>query len=141
FQSFIFQPGFLPAGGSGVGGQAAVGQNPTIGIGFSGRTLSVLPTVSADRKYVTLQLTPNVQVFSTEDKPSALGILQLAKTETTTIRTNAYVPDQGTILLGGLKLAGETEVEAGVPILSKVPVLKRAFTNRSRVKDEQIVLI
>ncbi len=28
-----------------------------------------------------------------------------------------------------------TEVEAGVPVVSKVPILKRAFTNRSRVKD------
>ncbi|HEY2573877.1 MAG TPA: hypothetical protein VGH65_07400, partial [Verrucomicrobiaceae bacterium] len=38
-------------------------------------------------------------------------------------------------------LSGETEKEAGVPILSKVPFLKRLFTNRSLAKDEQILLI
>jgi type II secretory pathway component GspD/PulD (secretin) len=28
-----------------------------------------------------------------------------------------------------------------VPILSKIPFLKRLFTNRSRAKDEQVLLI
>ena len=33
------------------------------------------------------------------------------------------------------------EREAGVPILSKIPFLKRLFTNKSIAKDEQILLI
>ena len=49
--------------------------------------------------------------------------------------------DGGTLLLGGQKLAGEVEIEAGVPMLSQVPVLNRAFTNRTAVKDEQTLLI
>ena len=39
------------------------------------------------------------------------------------------------------ELADETEIEAGVPLLSKIPLLKRAFTNRSTVKNEQSLLI
>ena len=35
----------------------------------------------------------------------------------------------------------EVEKEAGVPILSKIPILGRAFSNRSKVKDTQVLLI
>ena len=60
--------------------------------------------------------------------------------ERTLVRTTSTVPDGGTLLLGGQTLAGEIEREAGVPILSKVPFLKRLFTNRSTAKDEQVLL-
>ena len=53
----------------------------------------------------------------------------------------APVPDGGTLLIGGLKLSGERERDAGVPILSRIPVLKRAFSNTSTVKDDQILLV
>ena len=55
--------------------------------------------------------------------------------ETRSIRTTVSVPDGGTVLLGGMKQVGEVEVEAGVPILSKIPILKRAFSNTTVVKD------
>ena len=42
---------------------------------------------------------------------------------------------------GGETVAGEVEKEAGVPILSKIPFLKRLFTNRSNAKDELVLLI
>jgi len=51
------------------------------------------------------------------------------------------VPDGGTLLLGGQKVTSEVEMEAGVPVLSKVPVLGRLFANRSKVKDHKILLI
>ena len=57
------------------------------------------------------------------------------------MNTTVSVPDGGTLLLGGQTLAGEVEREAGVPVLSKIPFLKRLFTNRSFAKDEQILLI
>ena len=69
------------------------------------------------------------------------GIIQLPEVQTTTIKTSVQVPDGGTVLIGGQKLSGEIEIDAGVPILSKIPVLKRAFSNRTIVKDEQTLLI
>ena len=57
------------------------------------------------------------------------------------IKTTVSVPDGGTLLIGGQKLSAETEIEAGVPILSKIPFLKRAYSSRSFVKDEQTLLI
>ncbi|MHC4581687.1 MAG: hypothetical protein ACYS14_09530, partial [Planctomycetota bacterium] len=35
----------------------------------------------------------------------------------------------------------EVETEAGVPVLSKIPLLGRLFRNRSVVKDSKILLI
>jgi len=38
-------------------------------------------------------------------------------------------------------MTGEYEIEAGVPALSKLPILGRLFSNRSTVKDKSILLI
>ena len=57
------------------------------------------------------------------------------------MQTTVSVPDGGTLLIGGQKLATETEVEAGVPVLSKIPFLKRFYSSRTMVKDEQTLLI
>ena len=47
----------------------------------------------------------------------------------------------GTLLLGGETIAGEAAREQGLPVLSKIPFLKRLFTNTSNAKDEQVALI
>jgi type II secretory pathway component GspD/PulD (secretin) len=138
---YVALPGYLPAPGSGVGGQAAGGRDPTVSMVPRGRTLDVLPTVSADRKYVTLTVRPFVSNATFSIFQGATGPLQLPEQEITTLRTSVNVPDRGWVLLGGLKQAGETEIEAGVPLISKIPILKRAYTNRSRVKDESILFI
>ena len=44
-------------------------------------------------------------------------------------------------MIGGQKIADEVEIEVGVPLLSKIPVINRAFTNRSKVRDERTLLI
>ena len=69
------------------------------------------------------------------------GTIQEPEIQITEVKTTVSVPDGGTLLLGGQTLAGETEKEAGVPMLSKIPFLKRLFTNHSMAKDEQILLI
>ena len=66
---------------------------------------------------------------------------KLPETETSTISTQVTVPDGGTLLLGGTKIAAEVESEAGVPILSKIPVIGRLFRNRSVVRDHRILLV
>lgn len=127
----------------------------------SGVVLSVLATVSPDRKYVYLDLQPqlarlralvpfsisavvqpvtvgNGQVGQTQ---IVNGTLQLPTIDTTVVKTSVSCPDGATLLLGGQTLAGETEREQGVPVLSKIPFLKRLFTNRASSQDEQILLI
>jgi type II secretory pathway component GspD/PulD (secretin) len=73
-----------------------------------------------------------VEVSETYDLPSI---------QTSSVETRVCVPDRGTVLLGGLTMTAESEIEAGVPGLSKIPILGRLFSNRSTVKDKSILLI
>jgi len=120
----------------------------------TGTVLDVEATVSADRRYVTLTVRPQVTLlnnFSTyvvtaagtdaAGNPLGSGFLQQPNVTVQRLETTVSVPDGGTLLLGGQKLAGEVEREQGVPLLSKVPVINRAFTNRGTVRDEQTLLI
>ena len=69
------------------------------------------------------------------------NFFDLPELQNTNLMTRVTVPDQGTVLLGGLTLTAEKELQSGVPVLSKIPVLGRLFSNRSEVKDKQILLI
>ena len=77
------------------------------------------------------------------DVPQILitGFVEVPELEITTVRCTVSVPDKGTLLIGGQRIVGETESEAGVPVLSKIPVLNRLFNNRSIVKEERTLLI
>ncbi len=140
---------------------------PTVSVVETGVLLDVSATVSADRKYVTLTLRPelsnllDIENFTFQQGGSTIpggttaspivvggvtgqaptGTIQVPEIQLTEVKTTVSVPDGGTLLLGGQTLAGEVEKEAGVPVLSKIPFLKRLFTNRSMAKDEQILLI
>lgn len=128
--------------------QGAVAQAPITGVIDAGASLFVRGTVTQDRRYVMMLLAPgltrllDLQVFPFSGGTGALAaFVQLPTLSTQRIQTMVSVPDGGTLLIGGQKLASETEVEAGVPILSKIPILKRAYSARTTVKDEQTLLI
>ncbi len=121
---------------------------PNVDTALTGRSLDVQATVSADRRYVTMTIRTFTRVlgdfrtvFFGGSQTVGSGFLELASQTTQQIRTTVSVPDGGTLLIGGLKLSGERDVDAGVPILSRIPILKRAFSNTSNVKDDQVLLI
>ncbi|MEN0019488.1 MAG: hypothetical protein AAF747_01240, partial [Planctomycetota bacterium] len=60
---------------------------------------------------------------------------------TTRVQTTVTVPDQGTVLLGGQRVVTEAEIETGVPVLSKIPILNRFFTNRIESREESTLMI
>jgi len=126
---------------TGVASQAALA--PMVSQIYAGRRLIVTATVSEARDSVTLQVSPEWSDLVSIDRfPwGDTGFIQQPRTRNTEFSTTVTVPDQGTLLLGGLTMAGEIEIEAGVPVLSKVPVLKRLYSNRSLVKDEYIAFI
>jgi general secretion pathway protein D len=134
----------------------AVAQAPQTGVIDSGAVLDVDATVTADRRYVAMTLRPGVtRLLGIQTLPFSGGgagggfgggpaleaFIQLPTLSRQGLQTTVTVPDGGTLLIGGQKLASETEVEAGVPVLSKIPILKRAFESRSMIKDEQTLLI
>ena len=134
----------------------AVAQAPVTGTIDSGAVLDVNATVTADKRYVTMTLRPGVtRLLALQTIPFSGGasgggfgggpaltaFIQLPTLSSQRVQTTVSVPDGGTLLIGGQKLASESEIEAGVPILSKIPILKRAYSSRSMVKDEQTLLI
>jgi type II secretory pathway component GspD/PulD (secretin) len=121
-----------------------------------GSTLSITPTITKDKKYVLLNITSQqidllrmrtLQVTSTnpnttQGAPATVTTpVTVPETETSNVATRVSVPDRGTLLLGGHKLTAKVDKEVGVPILSKIPLLGRLFSNRSSIRDEKILLI
>ncbi len=148
--------------GSGAGG-AEEGQ--TRGV-FYGTTLRVQAT-SVDLKYVNLYVRPRISkpnptldaVYTlptvaggsgsttsaggTAVSTGGVGSVTITRhgREVQAIKTEVAVPDGGTVLIGGLKQSGEVEVEAGPPMLDKIPVLKRFFANKAMTKDNFTLLV
>lgn len=136
-------------------GQSAVGFQPTVGVVTEGVTMLVEGTITADRRYVTMTIdtgVSRVNGFAQQSVSAVAGgqlvnsaavnsFIQLPQVTVTRVRTTVTVPDQGTLLLGGQRLVTEYEVETGVPVLSKIPVLNRFFTNRVESREEQTLLV
>jgi type II secretory pathway component GspD/PulD (secretin) len=124
-----------------------------------GSTLSVTPTITKDKKYVLLAITSTQQDLlrfrthviesletseddnGTETTTVSSESYTVPETETANVMTRVSVPDGGTLVLGGHKLTQEVEKESGVPILSKIPLIGRAFMNRSKIRDAKVLLI
>ena len=141
-----------------VVGTGSVAFDPEVDVVNSGFSLLVRGVVSADRRYVTLTIQTGIsqleefatgQVFATAagqgDGGAASepvpGNFQLPVVSVTQINTGATIPDKGTMLIGGQRLTTDIEVETGVPVLSKIPILNRFFTNRIESKEESTLLI
>ncbi len=123
-----------------------------------GPTLNITPTITPDRKHVLLNIVAELWDFlgfetSVVDAPIpgngtaqptvvySIQSMTLPQTERSRVKTRVSVPDGGTLLLGGLKRTAAAEKEVGVPVLSKIPIIGRVFTNRSKVADQKILLI
>ncbi len=142
----------------------ADGFDPTLGVVNSGVVLQVTGTISADRRYVTLTVTPRISTVSsieeftttairdnndddddddddTTDQNIVEGSIQVPTLQLTEIRTTVSVPDKGTLLLGGQRLVQEVEIDSGVPILADIPILNRLFANSTKIKDERTLLM
>ena len=115
-----------------------------------GTTLDVESTISADRRYVTMTVRPTVthltgwsdmQLPLTSGNVVTSQTIRLPLVAFEAIETTVQVPDRGTLLLGGQRLSTQIQREQGVPLLSKIPVINRFFTNRGMARDEQTLLI
>ncbi len=142
-------------------GTRSVAFDPTPAAISTGFTLLVRGVVSADRRYVTMVIlaeTASNLEFSnftvsaqnqgggtggggTEVEQTFSGQLQQPTLDVTSLKTSASVPDQGTVLLGGQRISNDYEIETGVPVLSKLPIINRFFTNRIDAREETTLLI
>ncbi|MCK4375842.1 MAG: hypothetical protein KAX19_10950, partial [Candidatus Brocadiae bacterium] len=121
--------------------------------------LSVRPIVSADRRYVFLELSPTVQTVTWQTPASfttfvgqpggeggAAGAsvdntVVLPATRSQFLETTVGVPDRGVLVVGGLGSSTRTHSEGGVPILSKIPILKRIFSAEGRKVERTTLFV
>ncbi len=127
--------------------------DPEPGTIWTGNVLDVQATASQDRRYVTLTLRPFtskvIDMFEyaveetvlSEDTGSRSGVIQLPLRFVNQVNTTVTVPDGGTLLIAGERRAGDVTREMGVPILNKIPIINRLFSNRSMSRDEHITLL
>ncbi|MCH2136811.1 MAG: type II and III secretion system protein, partial [Phycisphaerales bacterium] len=146
------------AGLSASTGDASGAFVPQVGVLPTGVVLHLKGAVSADRRYVTLNvyfqkseldaLIPSAPVtgaagggFGGGGAQGFFGSVQLPTISMQEIQVTTSVPDKGTALLGGQRRTSEYETEVGVPLLSKVPYINRFFTNRVTATSEDTLLI
>lgn len=126
--------------------------DPEIGTINDGVVLDVRPIISADRKYITLELQPTAAVaqqpFESIDTQLASSAfqagtvtIQLPRIQMTRIKTTVTIPDGGTLLLGGLMEATSNDFMSGVPVLSDLPLLNFFFSRRGQFESRRSLLI
>jgi general secretion pathway protein D len=110
----------------------------------SGPMFKLTPVMSADRRFVQLDIRPIVAAVGDADSIQVGGAdrrLQFPVIQLTTVQTTVSVPDGGTVLLGGIKTVPGGTLQPGVPILNKLPYINRLFKNEATLKDTQSLMI
>ncbi len=127
--------------------------DPTVGTVQDGVILDVRPIISADRKYITMEIQPTIAILAggglrkqeTQLASSAEGpgtvVIELPDINMTKIKTTVTIPDGGTLLLGGLIEASRQDFSSGVPFLSDLPVINFFTTRRGQYSHRQNLLI
>jgi type II secretory pathway component GspD/PulD (secretin) len=129
--------------------QTAFIADPIVGVIQDGLVLDVQPTVSHDRKYITLQLKPTIATltrpiptFSTSLGAFSTPVtIQIPELKVQRAATTVRVPDGGTILLGGLKNINLQDLKSETPWLSSVPFASFFLGRRGSLKEMENLMV
>lgn len=135
--------------------QTAFIADPVIGVIQDGLTLDVRPTVSNDRRYVTMELRPTIvdlvtpiATFQTLLGASIAIIsaqspvtIQLPELDMRIAESTVRIPDRGSILLGGLKDISMSDKKSTTPILGNLPILSFLFSRQGKSEEVQHLMI
>ena len=122
--------------------------DPQINVLHEGVVLDVRPTIGHDRKWLQLEVQPTVaRVVTLRNFSTTLGgntspvEFQLPELEVQSVNTSAYLPDGGSLLLGGLSRVRNVERRAEVPWIAKVPVLGFLFKQEGYNDERESLMI
>ncbi|MCZ6573699.1 MAG: hypothetical protein O7C98_11105, partial [Planctomycetota bacterium] len=135
--------------------------DPVIGVIQDGLTLDVRPTVSNDRRFITMELRPTVVELATpvQTFQTLLGaavnipgtfifapsqspvVIQLPEISVQQVETTVRIPDGGSVLLGGLKDLKFTDKKSSTPILGSLPVLGFLFKRQGKSEEAEHLMI
>jgi type II secretory pathway component GspD/PulD (secretin) len=130
--------------------------------GLTGVTVTVQAVISADRRFVRLNLAPSLSGLTSANVPlfpvtvfitpvfegGSQGVpipftqfYQQPSFSVIEVQTTVSVPDGGTVLLGGLKAMSEGRNEFGPPVISQIPYLNRLFKNVGVGRETRHIMI
>jgi general secretion pathway protein D len=123
--------------------------DPDVNVIQDGVVLDVRPTISYDRRYITLDLQPTVAellrpipTFTTSlsglTQPVVIMFPQMTvRSAATTVK----VPDGGSVLIGGLNRVFKRDRRAEVPWLADIPLLSFFFKQEGSVEETSALMV
>ncbi|MDG2085607.1 MAG: hypothetical protein P8K66_11740 [Planctomycetota bacterium] len=127
--------------------------DPVIDTFQDGVVLDVRPVISADRRYITVDVRPTLAslingvistvTISLGTLSSAASLVEIDLPEISLQQafTSVTVPDGGTVLLGGFRSLNELNYESTVPILGNLPIIKNAFRRKANLNEKRSLYI
>ncbi len=129
--------------------------DPVIRSFLVGVVLDVKPTVSHDRKYITLDMRPGTATELTAPQiifiTNGLNVnaplgninlpIELPNIELRAINTTVTVPDNGTLLMSGLINDRRIDSKSGIPLLSDLPIIGRLFSTNNKQRERRNLLV
>lgn len=106
--------------------------------------LEVIPLVNSDK-----EITMQIALLSDEQNGNQViqgagtdgGDLTVPRISTREILTTATVPNNQTIVLGGLIVGRSNKEKAGIPLLSDIPLIGGLFASNTRGEDRSELLV
>ncbi|MCZ6691147.1 MAG: hypothetical protein O7H41_16285 [Planctomycetota bacterium] len=141
----------LASGGSGF--VAVEVADPIIQTFEEGVILDVRPTISSDRRYVTLDAKPTLAQLvggfistilvdlgsiNQAAQQVPIGIPEITLQEA---YTSVTVPDGGTALLGGFRSLNEQKLRSSIPILESIPIFNILGTRTGELSEKRSLII
>ena len=122
--------------------------DPTVNVLSEGIVLDVRPTILDNRKWLRLEIQPTVaRIVSLRSFSTTLGgntapvEFQLPELEVQSVNTSAFLPDGGSLLLGGLSRIRNVERRAEVPWIGRVPLLGFLFKSEGYNDERESLMI
>ncbi|NCF55746.1 MAG: hypothetical protein GWP41_05715 [Planctomycetia bacterium] len=127
--------------------------DPVIDTFQDGVVLDVRPVISADRRYITVDVRPTLASlingvistvtisWGTLSSAASLVEIDLPEISLQQAFTSVTVPDGGTVLLGGFRSLNELNYESTVPILGNLPIIKNAFRRKANLNEKRSLYI
>lgn len=97
--------------------------------------INITPVVSGD-DHVTLNITVSNSDFITEPQNNLPP-----DTRNSTFTSLIRVRDNDMVLLGGMERINKSEAGTGVPLLSRIPIIKWFFSSRSKSRSKSISVV
>ena len=128
-----------PIGGT-IGGNSVVNQVQYINVNLK---LQVIPLINSDKEVNLDILQTLAEITRYEEIKDSNGSNKYPVISDRQLSTTVLVPNEGTLVLGGLVKDSQNRNRAGIPVLGKLPLLGGLFRSTSNKKDrtELVVLI